>query len=73
MLLTGPIVRPPENGAEDRPSIVGAGVIWVTAVKVPYISFDGIRAWPVAPSIVAGDTQKFGVGVPLEGTDAFTE
>lgn len=73
MLLTGRIVRPPENGTEDRPAIIGAGVIGVTAVKVPYISFDGIRAWPVAPGIVALNTQKLGVGVPFKGTNTLTE
>ena len=72
-LLTSRTVRPPENGTEDRPAITGALGIGVTAVKVPYISFDGIRAWPVASGVVAGNTQKLAVSVPFEGTNALAE
>lgn len=73
MLLTGRTVRPPKNGTKDRPAITSAVLIRVTAVKVPYISFDAIRTWPIAPGIVDVNTQKLGESVPFEGTNTLTE
>jgi hypothetical protein len=46
------VVRPPEDGIKDHPSLPIEVAFRVAAVKVPDIPTDVVRAWPITTSIV---------------------
>ena len=46
------VVRPSEDGTKDQPPLVVESVFGVAAVKVPDVSTDVVRAWPVAAGVV---------------------
>ena len=56
-LTEGAIVRPPEDGSKDHPSLIVASVLRVAAIKVPNVFTDIVRARSVTTGIVSVSAQ----------------
>ncbi len=67
------VVRPPEDGVEDGPSLARRRALRVAAVEVPHVPLDGVRARSSTARVIDVHAEEVVERIFLERADGLAE